>query len=321
VVNLLAAPPLQGAVAGAISASGGGDHVATHTQATAISELFLSTLGIAPDHIGEVRHVPARDIVAAQEAIATGPRGTWIWRPVLGGPALPVRPIDAIAAGAAQGVALLAGSNGNEGITYQRGDASTAEQAPRVLRELFGDAHAERMLDGYRAARPGADEVAIGTAIVGDERYGMPTTRLADAQAAHGPVWRYRFDGRFPGADPEMAGGHGMDMMPIWAPLPADAAAPAARTADGQHAEAEHLAGMVRAMRNRWANLALRGDPNPLAGSASDAIPSWPQYGPTRATMIIDAVSRVQDDPRAEERSLWGDRVWPSGTWWAFDGA
>lgn len=305
VVNLLAAPPLQGAVFAAISASGGGDHVASAHQAQHISRLFLGKLGIAPDQAELLRSVPAADLVGAQEAMAVGSSATWIWRPVLGGPALPRRPIDAIVAGAAHGVPLLAGSNGNEGITYQLGDPTAAEQAPQVLGDLFGAARAMEMLAGYRMSLSArglpSDDTAVGVAVLGDERYGIPTTRLADAQSRYAPVWRYRFDRRFPGMPEVMNGGHGADMMPIWAPIPPDAPDP------------EGLLATAATMRARWASMALHGDPN------SDAALGWAPYDAEhRPTLVIGAEDRMVDDPVSEIRALWGDAPWPSGTWWAY---
>ena len=67
------------------------------------------------------------------------------------------------------------------------------------------------MLAAYAAVRPELDETGIRVAVLGDERYGVPTHRLALAQAAHAPVWRYRYDTRPPGYPPEWDGGHGLD--------------------------------------------------------------------------------------------------------------
>ena len=92
---------------------------------------------------------------------------------------IPVLPIDAISSGAGAGIPLLIGHNGNEGASYQLMDASSAGQAPRVLAELFGAQAAAAMLAAYAAARPELDETGIGVAVLGAERYGIPTHRLA----------------------------------------------------------------------------------------------------------------------------------------------
>ena len=39
---------------------------------------------------------------------------------------------------------------------------------------------------------------------------------------------------------------------------------------------------------------------------AADGLPAWPPFDlANRATMILDRVSRVEDDPNAAERALW----------------
>jgi para-nitrobenzyl esterase len=301
VVNLLAAPQLRGQIRSAISASGGGDHIASPTQSRAAALTFLHRLGLGESTAMKVLEVSPEQIVEAQEAIAGGVRALWLWRPVLGTSPVPVMPIEAIAAGAAAGVALVAGNNGREGVLFQLSEPTSAQQAPRVLAELFGLDASGRILDGYRAARPGIDERDACIAAMGDERYGIPTVRLADAQSAHGPVWRYRFDKRYPGMPAALDGGHGMDLMPIWGPRPVDQGA---------------LGDLVNEMQRLWANLALTGDPNDAPETGSPETGQWPRYSHARETLILDEHPHVENDPRAQERMLWGDKPWPSGTWW-----
>jgi para-nitrobenzyl esterase len=298
VANLLATPLTQGLIHRAASSSGGGDHVATPAQAKAVTVRFLRELGVSADR---VREVPATEMLAAQDAIATGAKALWIWRPVIDGTVLPGRPIDAIAAGAAAGIPLLAQTCGNEGGTFHMLDGSTAAQAPRVLAELFGAREADTMLAAYRESRPELDETALGLAVLADERYGIPTTRLAEAQARHAPVWRSRYDGPFPGV-PAMTplgrllrGGHGADGPMIWQSIPLTDPADRALSTE---------------LHNTWGHFA-RGD-----------TPGWAPYDTEhRQTMIFDTgQSRVEPDPRPTERRAWNDRTWPSGTWWHLDG-
>jgi para-nitrobenzyl esterase len=303
VVNLLAAPGLRGQIRSAISASGGGDHIASPAQSRAAALMFLGRLGLDESTAMKVLEVPPEQIIEAQESIAGGIRALWLWRPVLGTSPVPVMPIEAIAAGAARGVALVAGNNGREGVLFQLSEPTSAQQAPRVLGDLFGLDASGRILDGYRAARPGIDERDACMAAMGDERYGIPTVRLADAQSTHGPVWRYRFDKRYPGMAAALDGGHGMDLLPIWGPRPAN------------HGE---LTDLVNQMQRLWANLALTGDPNGDTANGDTANGgSWPRYSAARETLMLDQHPHVENDPRGQERMLWGDKPWPSGTWWA----
>jgi hypothetical protein len=72
-----------------------------------------------------------------------------------------------------------------------------ADQADRVLASAFGTAQRDRMLAMYATARPDLanDAVRLGTEIMTDERYVVPTNRVVAAQASHAPVFRSRYDG------------------------------------------------------------------------------------------------------------------------------
>jgi para-nitrobenzyl esterase len=51
---------------------------------------------------------------------------------------------------------------------------------------------------------------------------------------------------------------------------------------------------------NTWIAFAKTGDPN------NPAIPKWPAYDSvSRATMVFDRETRVENDPRAEIRKFW----------------
>ena len=304
IANLLASRLAAGLFSRAISASGGGEHVATPDQAARVRRRLLTELGVGADGAQRLLSIPAAELLAAQEAIAQEAAGTWVWRPVLGGAGLPVLPVLAVADGAAAGIPLLIGSNGNEAATYQLMNSTAADQAPRVLAELFGEADAAAMLHAYRAARPELDELGIRLAVMGAERYGVPTQRLALAQAAHAPVWRYRFDGCPPGMPAELAGGHGMDLLAVWA---ADQIA--ARGRDDAQAR------LCQATAGAWARFACGGPPG------DERLPEWPAFDAVEeCTMILDPRPRPAAHPRAAEFAIWHGRSWPSGTWWQLDG-
>lgn len=303
VANLLASPLAGGLISRAISASGGGEHIASPDDAARLRRRLLAELGLAADDAPRPPPVPAPALMAAQEAIGSGPAGTWIWRPVLGGAGIPVLPVRAIEGGAAAGIPLLIGHNGNEGATYQVTDSSAADQAPRVLTEYFGADAAAAMLAAYKRARPELDETGVRVAVLGAERYGIPTLRLARAQAAHGPVWRYRYDGCPPGIPARLAGGHGMDTVAVWA---ADSMAGLARGGDRQ-------AALGLAMADAWARFA-RGE---SLAESSGGMPGWPRFGaPDESTMILGTEPEVQRHPRHAEDEIWQARSWQSGTWW-----
>jgi para-nitrobenzyl esterase len=297
--NLMGSPLARGLFHRAASSSGGAEYVATPQQSAAVARRFLKELGAGA---GRLREAPAQDVLDAQQAIADGIRAVWVWRPSIDGLALTRRPADAIAAGNAAGIPLLAGHCVDECGIYQLMDPGSADQADRVLEDYFGKTGRDEILAAYAAARPHAadDPGQLRIDIMTDERYALPTTRLADAQSTHAPVWRSRFDGPLTGLPAQIAPGgvrpafHGSDTPLVW---------------DGGPGVADQL-------HNAWGALVTTGRPR-AAG-----LPLWPEYTrEQRLTMIFTANgTHVEPDPDAARRTAWDGRDWQPGTWYQFDG-
>jgi para-nitrobenzyl esterase len=296
VTNLLASPLTRGLFARAAESSGG-DHVKRPEQARDLAGRFFGVLGTTAQRI---RSVPAADVLAAQLAVAVPPASTWIWRPSVDGEALTDFPLAAIAAGAAAGIPLLLQTCARETALYQLMDPRAAAQAERVLTGYFGQERAAAMLADYAAAHPELDEPELrGVTIMTDERYVVRTERLADAQAAHAPVWRSRYDGPYTGAeddpDPDWAtyapllhGAHGADGTAIW-------------QGGGPAADPLHQA---------WGTYTTTGTPG------------RPAYDPAgRSAMIFAADgAHLASDPFAFPRETWAGLTWQPSIWWQVDG-
>ncbi|MFC0541093.1 carboxylesterase/lipase family protein [Kutzneria chonburiensis] len=270
VATLLAVPAAAGLFQRAISQSGGGDHVTTVDVARAT----VDRLGISRRLIPVV---PAGELLAAQQAVSPPFYGVWTWRPVVDGALLSDLPVRRVAAGSATKVALLASSATNESGAFVGLDPRAASHAPRVLTQAFGEARAKEILAVY-----GNDLAAVMT----DERYGIPTLRLVDAQSSFAPTWRYLFDGTLPGAIPAA---HGTDVAFAWGI--GDFGDPAANE-------------LSRAMHTAWGSFVRDGK-----------VPWTPYSTATRPTMIMATPPRLEDDPGSTRRQAWGDLTWPSGTW------
>ncbi len=295
VTHLLASPLTRGLIARAAQSSGG-DHVKDAAQAADLTARFFRALGTAPDR---VRDVPAADLLAAQLAVAAPPRSVWVWRPSVDGAVLTAPPLAAIAAGAAAGVPLLLQTCARETALFQLFDRSAARQADAVLAGHFGQDRAAALLAGYAAAYPELDQVQLrGVAVMTDERYVVRTERLADAQAAHAPVWRSRYDGAHAGFvddpvlaqyAPQLRASHGADGDGIW------------HGGDQPPAKAMHAA---------WGAFVTAGDPG------------WAPYRPgDRAAMIFaEDGARMAADPFAHARAAWDGLDWQPGTWWPLRG-
>jgi para-nitrobenzyl esterase len=295
VANLMASPLSEGLFHRGIIQSGG-EHVNTPESAATVTASLLKTLGLSPAKASELLTLPADVLLSAQQEMASGARATWLWRPTVDGRILPEAPVRAFANGQAKGINLMSGVTSNEAGSYDLADSTAADQAPRVLREIFGD-EAEKVLDVYRSSLPDADEREVHRAVLADERYGIPTLRLLDAQSTHASCWRYRFDAPTPGAPRATWGFHGADVPFVWN-IGLEGAEPALR----------HLADGIR---QAWTSFIAEGKPD------APGLPFWPEYEPSdRKTMLLDAPPRVVSDPRPEQRQAWAAAKWQPDTWW-----
>ncbi|WP_208748649.1 carboxylesterase/lipase family protein [Arthrobacter sp. PM3] len=295
VANLMAAPETQGTFQRAIVQSGG-DHVNTLEGAAELTSTLLAVLGLDAEDAAQLLSVPADVLLQAQQQIATGVRATWLWRPTVDGTVLPTTPTAALASGRAAGISMMAGVTRNEAGSYDVADPSAADQTPRVLQEIFGIRGAAVHFI-YQASRPEADQRTVHRAIMADERYGIPTIGLLDAQTSHGPCWRYRFDAPTPGAPQDKWGFHGADVPYVW-------------DIGLDHADSE-LRSLSAGMRASWAAFIHGGKPD------APGLPYWPEYDTSeRTTMILDRQSTVETDPHSAERQAWSGMQWTPGTWW-----
>ncbi|HEY5719369.1 MAG TPA: carboxylesterase family protein, partial [Gammaproteobacteria bacterium] len=144
-----------------------------------------------------LRRLPVPRLLAAQQALlAEAPRsglGFLPFRPVLDGATLPRLPIDAVRAGEARGVAVLAGVTADEWTLFAGLDPQLGQLDQAGLRRRLGyqfdAAETERLLELYppllraRGIEPTPGELL--TAVTGDRWFRAPCARLLQAQAAH----------------------------------------------------------------------------------------------------------------------------------------
>ena len=273
VAALMAMPAASGLFTQAISQSGGGDHVAPPAVTAAVTARLLR-------YVADPLTAPAEELVEKAGTVLGGNgRNTWLWRPTVDGRALPRVPVEAVAAGSANGIRLLAGHNVHEAALFAVVDPRIGDHSLRVLTEALGAERAEALRASYASRRTNHDAADLD--LVSDERYGVPTLRLADGQASHGPVHRYLFDRVRPGWPAQLAGGHGMEVPFVFGQVP-----------------------QQQDMHDAWVAFIRAGEPG------------WAPYTPERrSTMVYAATAEVVDDPHREDRLAWGDAVWASSTW------
>ncbi|GBQ65578.1 carboxylesterase type B [Ameyamaea chiangmaiensis NBRC 103196] len=282
----------RGLCHGLIMESGGGQTVFSPDEATRNARAFCATAGLDPDReAARLRTQSATRLLAAQEQFLAAPPCRFPFRSVVDGQLLKTSPLAAVQAGAIRDLPLLIGSNADESHLFL--PANRAAERPR--RSDVANMNPDdlpRMEDAYDAHFPAMDPAERHWRLLTAEEYWIPTLRVAEAQrAAGGAVWMYRFDtpaarGHFVGLAP-----HAAELAYVWDITHSHVT----RLVNGPKLRAPDLA---REMHARW--IAFIEDLRPDRGVV------WPSYDPTtRQTMVFNARSDVQSDPRGDERALW----------------
>ncbi len=290
---LMGMPGAAGLFRKAVLQSGAASNAMTPERAADVAERMCAKLG----GLEGLRAAPAERIVEAQtEVVAeSGPDMRLPFQPVVDGTVLPEPPVEAVRGGSAASVRLLTGTNRDEFTLFLAGMPGGRELTDdrlvrRLERQHPGDGRA--IYDGYRAllgAR--ATPPDIWTAIETDRVFRVPAIRLAEAAARHSAdVWMYLFTWTSPAFDGALGSCHALEIPFVWNSL-----LEGTRGFTGGGREAEALAAE---MHRAWIAFAEAGDPG------------WERYEPARrATRIFGPGGGLANDPEAERRALWSERV------------
>jgi para-nitrobenzyl esterase len=226
---------------------------------------------------------PVGAIIDAQAAVLAElmpARGPMPFHPTVDGDVIPSRP----QAGLPADVELLIGTTRDELSLYVDDWGLTEEQwrtrADRAVAHL-ALADPRPVLDAYAAGSPPARRWADFRT---DADMWLPCLDVAEAH--RGTTYVYRFD--WPAAPPhqQLRACHAIDLPFTFGTF--DVGTWGAFVGAGPGASA-----VGAALRARWAAFAAGEEP-------------WPPYEPSRrATMVFDAESRVEDDPRGPVREAW----------------
>ncbi len=269
--------------------SGGAQTV--HIPATAA--IFANAVVARLGGVERLLVAPFPALVEAQVAARKGwPQGL-PFRPTVDGAFLPQAPLARVIEGRAPRVPLLTGSNANESRLF----LNEVQASRPIWSQSVSTEPMPRMTAlnrAYARAFPELTDAQRHWRLLTAEEYGMPTLRLAEAHAARGaPVWRYRLALPAPGGPYKGHSPHVLDLPLTFdhVTLPSMAQMFGLSAADQPIAEAWHEA-MVAFVKG--------GAPG------SPGMPAWPRFdATTRATMVFDRVSTVENDPDGAERLLW----------------
>ena len=298
VSTLLAMPSARGLFHRAVIESGATLQLVEPEAGARVARELLSTLGIAAGQGRGLQEVPLDTLMAAYFTVVRKmnvDQMTQGFSPAMDGRIVAQHPFHPAASQVSAGVPVMLGSTRTELTSSAAAeDFSMSDATMRArVRTLLG-AHADRALDVYARANPGASPADLYFLIASDHRYSGPVMKIAERRAAlgAGPVYLYYFRWETP-----VDGGRLKSPHTIEIPFAFDNIQAASRLTGGG-AEAQALADRVS---DAWIAFARTGNPN------TPKLPQWPAFtAADRPTMVIDTHSRVERDPIKEQRlAMW----------------
>jgi para-nitrobenzyl esterase len=297
VETLLAMPSAKGLFHRAIVESGAAVTVVDRDIAVRNSEQLLGKLGIDKKNVRELQKLPVEKIMSAYFAVIKDnpdvDPSLGGFSPTVDGKILPQHPFSPAASPVSADVPMMIGCTRTEMTLFSLNDPAAFSLNDADMRKRIADLlgpKAPNMIDLYRKLNPGASPSDIYFLIASDYRYGAPTMIAAQRRAALGkaPVYLYYFTWETPVQGGRLKTPHTMEI-----PFAFDNVKISARMTGGG-ADAMALADKVS---DAWIAFARTGNPN------TPKLPHWPAYdSKDRATMVINNISKVVNDPLREQR-------------------
>jgi para-nitrobenzyl esterase len=250
-----------------------------------VLESFAAEAGV-----GELAELTTLDVDAVVKAQSTAMSallvivGMMPFHPMVDGDLLTAPPADALRAGVAAGVPLIAGTTADEMALFVDRTAPPPERERLVRRagRYLGVDDATATVDAYAQSLETDDTAAIWLAIFSDREMQAPCHAMVDAQSQHAPAYTYLFSWK----GPEVGACHAIDVPFTFGNF-----------VDGWDAfvgvdDAGYE--LSHAVRKAWADFARTGDPGwPVApnamvfGRASHTAPAHPCVTRMRAAAVI----------------------------------
>ena len=300
VCALLAFAPAKGLFHRAMPVSGGGSSANPLERAVRVSEAFLEKVGLSGTDVDKLLALDPETITEAGLGFSL-PDGLGNFRSVIDGANLKQVPVDAVRAGAADGVSVFAGTQRDEWRLFvcRSPLAENLDEAGLLAEVSKTVDDAQGLIDGFRGILKGrghwTDPVSVLAAIETGRRMRIPSIRLCEAIAARGhPAYQYVFTAESPWDGGILRSCHAIIIGFIF----------------GTHAfsdesieffgggEAEDT--LAANLQDAVINFARTG--NPRTEALADLIPYDEK---TRSTAVFGHPARVENAPFEEDRLLW----------------
>jgi para-nitrobenzyl esterase len=296
-------PRAKGLFHRALIQSGAVVRLRTQERARALTECVVRHLGATA---ASVQNVPVADLLAAvepaQKALGPSPAplfDRYPFGPVIDGDVLPAHPFDPVASEIMADIPLVIGDMKNETANFlavvdKVWDRSLTEAEMQQRVAAIAGEHTGRVIELYGQLYPELNPAERLIAITTDSNFRIRSLVLAQRRVAlhRGPVWMYSFEWETPVLGGKLKAPHAMDVPFAFNTLDLT-------NATGGSSEALALADTMSSV---WTAFARNGRPDHAS------IPDWPVFDTARrATLVLDKVCRIENDPRGEARRLWQD--------------
>jgi para-nitrobenzyl esterase len=296
--TILATPSAKGLFHSAAVQSGSSLRLSTPEQAGKRAEALLAKLGITKNNFGDLQKISWQQILSAQSALGLGLGG---FNPVVDGKVIPHHPFDPVAPPESADVPVIVSTTLEDAALALTNFDLDEAGLKTLLSQRFKD-KADAIHSLYHDSTWNAKKSSylVQAQVLTDSGFRRSAITQAERKAALGkaPVYMYLWAYESPGFGGKFGAVHGTDVSASFNNY---------QNSIGGGGSAQQKT-LWANFASTWIAFAKTGDPN------NSRIPKWPSYdATTRATMIFDNDTRVENDPRAEIRKFWDQMPVPAG--------
>jgi len=290
---LLGTPAANGLFHRAAVQSGSTLRLIDEEAAAKSAELLLNRLGLARNRVADIQRLPWEQLLQAQIEATGAP-----FTPVMEGRYLPHHPFDPGAPPESRDVPIIISTTLEDAALRLTNWDLTASGLTALLNERYKGKAAE-ILELYRPITNGKTPYLVQAQVFTDTQGRSRAITQAERKAAQGGAgaWMYIWEWPTPAFDGKLGAVHGHDV---------DASFNLYRNGICGTGDRAGRA-LAKRLASTFVAFAKTGNPD------NDQIPHWPVYdAATRATMIFDANTRVENDPRSAIRQYWSHNAQPT---------